>query len=186
MESREIFKDIKGYEGLYQVSNLGRVYSVKRKTILSQIKKSSGYYTVNLYKDTKMRTFLIHRLVACNFIQNPNNLPQINHIDGDKSNNKVSNLEWVDGFKNMRHAYDNNVSGFRDKVLETLRNINKFHAYSKVIFKKGNEIIEFSSVSEASKTLNIKREAIITAIKKKHKISSFEVFGYKIANEESL
>lgn len=186
MENREIFKDIKGYEGIYRVSNLGRVYSVKRGIIVSLIKKKSGYYTVNLYKNGEMRTFLIHRLVACNFIENPNNLPQINHKDGDKSNNKVENLEWVSGAENMRHAYENNVGGFKEKALATINEINNRYSYKKVIFKKGNEILSFNSVSEAANLLGLKRDCIINSIRRKHKLFGFEVFGYKIANEESL
>lgn len=186
MENREIFKDIKGYENIYRVSNLGRVYSVKRGIVVSLIKKKSGYYTVNLYKNKEMRTFLIHRLVACNFIENPNNLPQINHIDGDKANNKVENLEWVSGIDNMRHAYENNVGGFKDKALATINEINKKRTYKKVLFKKGNEVLSFSSVSEAACTLGLKRDCIVNSIRRKRKIFGFEVFGYKIANEESL
>lgn len=186
MESREIFKDIKGYEGLYQISSLGKVYSVRRGIVVSPIRKKTGYLNVNLYKDKNMRTFLVHRLVACNFIDNPNNLPQINHIDGDKTNNAVDNLEWVDGFQNMRHAFDNNIGGFKDKALATLLEINKKNAYNRIIFKKGNEMIEFNSTSHASEQLGVKRHVIINAIKKKRKLLGFEVFGYKIANEESL
>lgn len=103
----EIWKDIEGYEGWYQVSNLGRVRSVERyvnykKTGLSFrksriLKLKSDYYgyrSVNLSVNCKVKTYKVHRLVAQAFIPNPNNLPCINHKDENKSNNFVSNLEW--------------------------------------------------------------------------------------------
>jgi hypothetical protein len=90
----EIWKEIEGYEGLYKVSNKGNVKGVKRNKNLKMLKDSCGYSKVNLCKDGKLRSFLVHRLVALAFLENTNNLPQINHIDEDKNNNKVDNLEW--------------------------------------------------------------------------------------------
>ena len=93
----EIWKDIKGYEGLYQVSNLGRVKSLKfgKERILKPGRKKIGYLIVLLYDNNGIcKWFRIHRLVAEAFIPNPNNLPEVNHKDEDKSNNRVSNLEW--------------------------------------------------------------------------------------------
>ena len=90
---KEIWKDIKGYEGLYKVSNLGNVKSLK---INANIKPSKGrkYIGVNLYKNGVTKTKSIHRLVAEHFIDNPNNKPCVNHIDCNRTNNKASNLEW--------------------------------------------------------------------------------------------
>ena len=92
----EIWKDIKGFEGKYQVSNLGRVRGfvrVKGK-ILSYHPSSDGYLRAELRKDGKKIRFYVHRLVAQAFISNPDNLPEVNHKDEDKTNNKVDNLEW--------------------------------------------------------------------------------------------
>lgn len=90
----EIWKDIEGYEGLYQVSNMGKVKSVRRNIILRQ-GITNGYKKAALYKNKKgYKHFLIHRLVAIAFIPNPDNLPQINHKDENKTNNCVNNLEW--------------------------------------------------------------------------------------------
>lgn len=98
----EIWKDIRGYEGLYQISNLGRVKSFHKwkrascvdEYILSPTTADNDYANVTLYKDLKRKKFLVHRLVAEAFIPNPENLPHINHKDENKLNNNVDNLEW--------------------------------------------------------------------------------------------
>lgn len=97
-------KDIEGYEGLYQVSEDGRVYSVRRGKCLSPCLDSYGYPMVVLCSNRVRKTTRIHRLVAQAFIPNPYDKPQVNHIDGDKTNNLVSNLEWVTSDENVLHA----------------------------------------------------------------------------------
>lgn len=116
----EIWKWIDGYENMYQVSNLGRVRSVDRYVycevspnklqhifgkVLKQGTNHKGYPIVYLSKDGKQKTITVHRLVAKAFIENPLNLPQVNHIDGDKTNNQVDNLEWCDNSYNQIHAH---------------------------------------------------------------------------------
>lgn len=117
----EIWKDIADYEGYYQISNLGRVRSVDRYIynvsnfgdnkisfykgkILRPSKRRKGYLGISLTKKNKQRSFLIHRLVAQAFIPNSNNLPQVNHIDEDKTNNQVCNLEWCDNKYNINYG----------------------------------------------------------------------------------
>lgn len=114
----EIWKDVEGYEGLYQVSNLGRVKSlthyiikenykpreVKGKILTPFFDRPKGYMSVSLSKNNKIKLQRIHRLVAQAFIPNPDNLIQINHKDGNKSNNNVENLEWCSCKDNIRHA----------------------------------------------------------------------------------
>ena len=96
----EEWRDIGGYEGLYQVSNLGRVRSLrdknnkKRELILKPKIMRNGYLKVDLCKNGKQKTFTVHRLVATVFISNPKNFPVVNHKDENKLNNNVSNLEW--------------------------------------------------------------------------------------------
>ena len=96
----EEWRDIKGFEGLYQVSNLGRVKKLNyrgkenREKILKGVPDKDGYLRIHLHKYNKSKTKRIHRLVAECFIENPNNYPMINHIDENKQNNNVENLEW--------------------------------------------------------------------------------------------
>lgn len=90
----EIWKDIEGFEGLYQVSNMGRVKSLRRNIILKSQIARSGYKRIQLYNNKGYKHFQIHRLVATAFISNPDNLPQVNHKDENKANNCVDNLEW--------------------------------------------------------------------------------------------
>ena len=112
----EIWKPIEGYEGLYEVSNTGQVrsldryvknghssYRLQKGRVLSPTKHRYGYLFVILTCNGKHKMFLVHRLVAQAFILNPDNLPQVNHKDEDKSNNRVDNLEWCDHKYNMNY-----------------------------------------------------------------------------------
>ena len=103
----EIWRDVEGYGGKYQVSNLARVRSLYRgKTkLLKPDTIHTGYLRVTLCKDGKTKYPFVHRLVAQAFIPNPDNKPQVNHIDGDKTNNYVSNLEWVTAAENIHHGF---------------------------------------------------------------------------------
>lgn len=113
---REIWRDIEGYENLYQVSNLGRVKSLSRikfngvgcyitkEIILKPCKDKDGYLYVQLSKEKVSKPHKIHRLVAKAFIPNPNNLPQVNHKDEVKYNNRIENLEWCDAKYNINYG----------------------------------------------------------------------------------
>lgn len=150
----EEWKDIKGYEGLYQVSNLGRVRGLdrivngkgnkphfKKGRILAQRVRSKKYQylSVNLSKDDKLITYALHRLVAIAFIPNPENKPQVNHIDENRLNNCVDNLEWVTNYENMHHN-------------SLIQNINKPAKKAVVAYDKdGNIVMEFESIAEVKK-----------------------------------
>lgn len=117
----EIWKDLPGNEGTYQISNLGRVKTLDRvikcgKNIkkhipekVMAIRSHAGYKTVTIRIDSKTKVCSIHRLVAKTFLPNPNNYKCVNHIDGNKENNAVNNLEWCNYSHNMKHAYRNGL-----------------------------------------------------------------------------
>lgn len=110
----EIWKDIEGYEGLYQISNIGRVWSVG-KEIYKKAGLIGSYLSVSLNKDGHLKNFLIHRLVAKAFIPNPLNLPQVNHIDEDKLNNRADNLEWCTAKYNCNYGGRNSKIGDKSR-----------------------------------------------------------------------
>lgn len=127
----EIWKDIEGYKGYYQVSNLGRVRSLDRVTQRTYGRASSqrsrgrilrgsignhGYPAVSLYKDGKRKEKTIHRLMAIEFIPNPTNKPFINHKDGIKTNNRLDNFEWCDCLYNNQHAKENNLNAKGERM----------------------------------------------------------------------
>lgn len=103
----EIYRDIQGYEGLYAVSNFGNVKNTRRNKVLKCKITKWGYHKVNLSKDGVLKTYLVHRLVADTFIPNPDNLPQINHRDECKTNNRVDNLEWCSDGYNQNYGTRN-------------------------------------------------------------------------------
>lgn len=106
MSDLEIWADVSGYEGLYQVSSYGMVRS-KNKVLSPWC--SMGYSTVALSSMGKARSYSVHRLVAKAFIENPHNYPIVNHIDGNSQNNNVKNLEWCTRSHNTKHAWDHGL-----------------------------------------------------------------------------
>ncbi len=101
----EVWRDVPGYEGLYQVSDRGQVFSVRRKKLRKLNDTGRGYLQVALAKDGQRTHPLVHRLVAEAFIPNLENKPQINHINGDKTDNRVENLEWCTMSENLFHRH---------------------------------------------------------------------------------
>ena len=123
MKNYEEWKDVEGYEGKYQVSNLGKIKSLifsNRQATFEQEKilkpqKNRNYLQVSLSKNNKIKIINIHRLVAKAFIPNPNNFPQVNHKDGNKMNNNANNLEWCTCSQNIQHAYNNGLMFINDE-----------------------------------------------------------------------
>jgi len=138
----EVWKDIKDYEELYYVSNLGRVKNSKG-LIKSNRPCTNGYLKTTLSKNGKKTTLLLHRLVANAFISNPNNYSQVNHIDGVKTNNLVDNLEWCDQKYNMQHALKTGLSPkgensarakhTEDQILQVIELYNKGYGRKEII-----------------------------------------------------
>lgn len=137
---QEIWKNVKGYEGLYEVSNFGRVKSLRKEKILKLGRDKKGYLIVGLCKNGKQRTFKAHRLVTEHFLNNPYNLPYVNHKDGNKTNNNVSNLEWCTQKENIQHAIANDL--FPHK---------KIYQYD----LQGNFIREWENILDVEKELKI-------------------------------
>ena len=105
----EVWKDVVGFEEYFQVSNLGNVYSKRRSKLLKKTKSKNGYLTISTRIKGECYCFYVHRLVAKSFLINEFDKPCINHIDGDKSNNVLSNLEWVTHLENSKHAIENHL-----------------------------------------------------------------------------
>lgn len=159
MNEIEIWKEIKNYEGLYQISNYGNVKSFVRKNggELKQVADHQGYKSVVLCKDNTKKRFKIHKLVALNFIPNLNNLPVINHKNENKSNNKRSNLEWCD------YSYNNSYGSKPKMQTEKLgKKINQFD-------KEGNFIKLWDSALLIQKHLGFNNSNIIQCCKGKRK-----------------
>lgn len=131
----EIWKDIVGYENLYQVSSLGRIRSLRfnKIRILKNSINRQGYMRVNLFKDKVALTCSVHQLVGINFIENPLCKEQVNHIDGNKLNNCVENLEWSSSLENVRHAHRIGLNGkerrarFFINSLLSITDVNSIH-----------------------------------------------------------
>ena len=153
----EIWKDVVGYEGYYQVSNFGNIRSVDRVIysdklhigtkrelkgkMLKPYVNSHGYLALTLTKNGNEKLLRVHRIVAEAFIKNPNNYDQVNHIDGDKTNNKIENLEWCNNQYNVNHAYKNGLANHYTKSV-------------KQYDLKGNYIKTFESIIKASEAVN--------------------------------
>lgn len=149
----EIWNDIKGFEEIYMISNLGNVKSLRRtlwngrthhihkERLLKKSINHNGYFTVRLSKDGKGKNFLLHRLLAMAFIPNLNNLEIINHKDGDKQNIDLDNLEWSTYKDNNKHAIDNGLN----KIMKNIKAV-----------KVGTEeVLYFESAREADRVLKL-------------------------------
>lgn len=148
----EIWKDIKGYENQYQISNLGNIRALSRKGKRKGVERMKttisnwGYPIISIWKNNKPKTFSVHRLVAETFIDNPNNKAEVNHKNGIKTDNRVENLEWVTREENIQHAYD---TGLNPRSLPL----------SKIVLKKKVLCLEtgdvFNSLTQAAENYKI-------------------------------
>lgn len=189
INEKEEWKTIKGYEEKYEVSNLGRIKSlpryvnnhtgqllVKEKIIKQQI-NHKGYAVVTLgnRKSGNKKTMFVHRLVAKAFIPNPKNLPQINHIDGNKLNNRIENLEWCDNSYNQIHAYKTGLNIHSEEAGRKKKAVYQIDISSKKI------INEFKSATEAAKQVGSSQSDISACCRKErgHRIIKGYIWRYK-------
>lgn len=155
---KEQWKPVVGYEGNYEVSNLGRVKSlprngtIKKERIIKNNVKKSGYVDIMLSKNNKRIYTHLHRVVAKAFIPNPENKPQVNHKDGNKQNNTVENLEWATASENLKHKYA--VLGVKAGR----------YCVKNVMCVETKEVID--GIKKAERMFNIKRSGIHHAIKR--------------------
>lgn len=139
---KEIWKDIIWYEWLYQISNLGNVKNFKKNIFLKKSINENWYFNIILRK----KHFLVHRLVALTFLENPCCLPIVNHKDLNKQNNKLDNLEWCNNSYNVKYGSINRKTTSKKTLVQT--------------DKKWNIINEFKSLRQAERELNINRTCI--------------------------
>ena len=171
----ELWKDIIGYEGLYQVSNIGNIRKIApfaRKIncsrcipyLLSKAKSSTGYIHVQLVKQGKAKTINVHRLVANAFVPNPYHKNEINHIDSDRSNNVFTNLEWVTHRENMIHAVK------QCHVNPSIMRNHKKKRYTVLQYSKNGEFIrEWNCVNDIALKYGIRRCTIYLCLSGNHK-----------------
>lgn len=144
----EEWRDICGYEGFYQVSNKGRVRSLDRicngvhirGIAKNPSKNQDGYLFVNLQRNGKKRMLLVHRLVAQAFVDNKQHKPEINHIDGDKTNNNAENLEWVTSYENIDHALKNGLIQSKAVIMDNRTQFASIRQCAKFVGVDKNEI----------------------------------------------
>lgn len=189
---KEIWKDIKGYEGYYQISNLGRVKSLSRviynkfgkvsnileEKIMKPNKVFGGYLQISLRKNGIRKVFKIHRLVADYFIENPFNKREVNHIDRNVENNKVNNLEWVTPKENMKHLETNFKFNFGRKAINMYdlkyNFIKRFDSISKASIEVG------AKISKNGKPMNAN---VLRSLKTKGR---FTAYGYRFIYENDI
>jgi hypothetical protein len=168
----ENWKDIQGFEGLYQISDMGRVKSIERavtcgkgrRVVKERIKRpgmqNKGYVVYNLFKNSKCCPRLLHALIAKHFIDNPNNYPEVNHLNGIKTDNRIENLEWVTYSMNIKHAYD---TGLRKRRSPSAGKLGADNHLSKPIAQydlSGNLIKEWPCSKEVWRATGLNHHCI--------------------------
>lgn len=197
----EIWRNIEGYEGLYQISNIGRVRSLDREVrngngkriIKGQILKSitkRGYITVTFYRDNKCKNYCVHRLVAEAFIPNPENKPQIDHINTIRDDNRVVNLRWVTRKENMRNPLthekmtgENHPFFGKHHTEETRKKLSETNSEKVICIETGQV---FDSMIEAGEIMGVFPTSISAVCRGKNKTSGGFHWAYYPCSEEEM
>ena len=178
---QEIWKDINEFEGIYSISNFGKVKSHRRSfvqkhrsgkiynniipdCILKPILGKRGYHTVSLQLNKKIKRTTIHRLIAIHFIPNPENKPHINHKNGVKTDNRIENLEWCTNQENIQHSYD-----FLNRRKRKFKKGKEHHMARKVkqLSINGDYLRSFDTMTDAEKYTGIPKTQITAVCRKK-------------------
>lgn len=177
----EIWKDIPGFENRYQISTAGKIKSIPRfvnnhtgklktkEKILKQRKNEKGYLCVDLINNDGKRVFCgVHRFVALAFIPNPDNKPQVNHIDGDKTNNCISNLEWCTNSENQKHAYKLGLNYATGKAGRKKKSVKQ------ISISTGETLNTFNSLADAGRKFGLPGNIRLVCIGKRK-----SAYGYR-------
>ena len=177
LENVEVWKDCKGYEGKYQVSSQGRIWSIVSQRYLKQKINRDGYCCINLYaKNGKMKKEYVHRLVALAFIDNSNNFPVVNHLNGIKTDNRVENLEWTTKRENTKHAYDNNLGNYQEKLAKLHQAQKKTYS----VYCNGNLVGQYKGLQAAAAVVGCCEATITKCIRENRKTRT----GYYFSKDE--
>lgn len=174
------FVDILGYEGYYKINIDGEIYSCKSKRIIKSHLSKKGYLSIQLFKEGNQKCFRIHRLLATTFIPNPENKPQVNHINGIKTDNRLENLEWATAKENTIHSWSLGLSKSKEGHMKKMCNGNKKKCYIKDMT---TNIVEcYNSLVDLCDKYGFNDTAMSTAIRRKNL-----VFGrYMLSRSETF
>lgn len=170
---KEIWKpvDIEYYKDEYLVSNLGNIKSLKNNIIMKPSRLYNGYLTIPLTRNGYTTRYTVHRLVATAFIQNPNNMPQINHKNGIRTDNNITNLEWCTAQENIKDAINRNRGRGYIKVGGQPKKVKQYAL-------DGKFIKEWNSIKEVTKQININSGNIVNCCKGKRKTAGKFIWKY--------
>lgn len=190
---KETWKPVEGYEGLYEVSDLGRVKSLgnggthKSVRVMKPTLDTYGYLKVTLHKNRKKKEGKVHRLVAFAFIPNPNNLPQVNHINEDKTDNRAVNLEWCTA------GYNTNFGTRNKRISKTLTNRKDTSQAVVQLEKNGIYVNKYLSIHEADRETSAGRKEIKNCCQHKYNtaggyrwfyLSEYEEICFKVVTNQ--